>query len=68
MVVDCDGCGAGLVVVGIGRGAADFVGVGLAEGEWLGVRDAYVVATYGVGDVLWWRACSCAGDFAGPGV
>ena len=33
---DCVGCGAGLVVVGVGRGVADFVGVGLADGESLG--------------------------------
>lgn len=31
------GCGAGLVVVGRGLGLFDVLGVGLAEGEWLGV-------------------------------
>ena len=47
------GCGAGLVVVGRGDGFFDFDGVGLDDGDSLGV-DEYVVATYGVGDGLWW--------------
>ena len=46
------GCGAGLVVVGTGAGFFDFVGVGVADGDSLGV-DEWVVATYGVGDWLW---------------
>ena len=64
-MVDCDwdGCGAGLVVVGVGRGVADLVGVGVADGEWLGVLDTEAVARNGVGEVLWWRTCLCAGDF-----
>jgi hypothetical protein len=44
--------GLRLVVVGFGR--ADLVGVGLADGDRLGVS-ANVVVTYGVGEVLrWW--------------
>jgi len=54
-------CGAGVVVVGRGRGVFDVLGVGLAEGEWLVVVEKYVVATYGVGDGLWWRTCLCTG-------
>jgi hypothetical protein len=47
------GWGAGLDVVGFGAGLVDLDGVGLADGDRLGV-DAYVVATYGVGVGLWW--------------
>jgi hypothetical protein len=47
------GCGAGLEVVVVGLGRADFVGVGLADADRLGVVEN-VVATYGVGDWLWW--------------
>jgi hypothetical protein len=62
------GCGAGLVVVGFGAGLADFDGVGVADGDPLGVEE-YVVATYGVGVGLWWwcrvglscTATCCAG-------
>jgi hypothetical protein len=54
-VGDADvGCGVGLRLVVVGFGRADLVGVGLADGDRLGVS-ANVVVTYGVGEALrWW--------------
>jgi hypothetical protein len=48
-VAVCEGCGAGLDVRTAGFLVADVVGVGLADGERLGVVEAWVMTTYGVG-------------------
>ena len=65
----CVGCGAGLDVRAAG-GVADAEGLvdGVADGEWLGVADAEVLNTNGVGDGLWCRTCLCTVFAAGAGV
>jgi len=54
----CVGCGAGLDDRGAGGFAdAEVLADGVADGVWLGVADAEVANTNGVGDGLWWRTC-----------